>query len=232
MSAKRENTECVPIIFKKKNIEKFTSDELLVPLSNDLLEVNKFYYISNLDESNNDVMKNIPADAGPTNFSQPCPNPMPTIGPNSVKKSNLKITNDVKPNDMPNFQDKPLDDSKNKVTKSPEEIITPELLAQNQNVNHISVENGLPPVPSIQDYNLNNKTKKEPVVKLNDKPVVVGLPLKVPTSYQVGIETPEDYKETVLKVTSGVNKKFFKKLIMYICIAVILYLVYKLFSNK
>lgn len=219
--------ECVPII-SKKNIENFASDELLIPLSNDLLEVNKFYFISNVDETNSDVMKNIPADAGPTNFNQPCANPMPTIGPNNVKKSNLKITNDVKPNDVPVTQDKPLDDSNNKVKKTPEEIITPELLAQNQNVNHISVENGLPPVPSIQ----NIKSSNQPVVKSNDKPVIVELPYQVPTEYGVGIETPDNYKATVLKVTKGVKRKFFKKLIMYICIAVIIYLVYRLFSNK
>jgi len=219
-----QNFNCFPVV------ETFADEEILIPIQDDVIELNKFFLEAALDNACSDALKNIPRDAGETNNVQPESKPMNLLTPHSLKPILVQLPNNVKSNAPIILLDKPLDDSHAKVIKkSPEQIVSPALLAHVQNINHISVENGLKPVPILSDP-LGIKIKKTMEFD-NPSPVVVELPFKLPLQ-EVSEETPDNYNPVLLKVGTGNNRKTFKKFIMYLCIALVIYLTYLLFTKK
>jgi len=224
-----QNFNCFPIV-NENNIETFVDEEILIPIQDDVIELNKFFLEAALDNACSDALKNIPRNAGETNNVQPESKPMNLLTPHSLKPILVQLPSNVKSDAPIILLDKPLDDSNAKVIKkSPEQIVSPALLAHVQNINHISVENGLKPIPILSDPQ-GIKIKKTMEFD-NPSPVVVELPFKLPLQ-EVSEETPDNYNPVLLKVGTGNKRKTFKKFIMYLCIALVIYLAYLLYTKK
>jgi hypothetical protein len=227
-----QNFKCFPIV-NGNNIETFVNEEILIPVQDDMVELNKFFLEAALDDACSDAQINIPRDVGNyANNLNPESHPMKLLTPQSLKPILVQLPNNVKADAPIILLDKPLDDNNAKIIKkSPEEIVSPALLSHVQNINHISVENGLRPVPILSDPQGMKLKSKNSMEFDNPSPIVVELPFKLPLQ-EVSEETPLNYKSGLLKVSTGGKRKTFKKFIMYLCIALVIYLAYLLLSKK
>jgi hypothetical protein len=130
------------------------NNELLVPIPDDVIELNRYMVESNAVDTNNNAMSQIPYYGGPVSYVE-SNNPMPILGPNSLSSPiTVVIPDDLAP-DGPfillnsSFQD----GSRCSGTEPPENIITPKFLLNTQNVIPLSAEYGLPTIPMLQDPN-------------------------------------------------------------------------------
>jgi len=230
-----QNFTCFPIA-NGNNLETFTNEEILIPIQDDVIELNKFFLEAALDDACSDAQINIPRDVGSyANNFQPESHQMKLLTPYSLKPILVQLPNNVKADAPVILLDKPLEDNNSKIIKkSPEQIVSPALLAHVQNINHISVENGLKPVPILSDpQGIKLKSKKTMEFDNPSLPILVESPVQIELPIQeVSEETPLNYKSGLLKVATGDKRKTFKKFIMYLCIALVIYLTYLLLSKK
>jgi len=226
---------CVPININN-NIETFVSEDLLVPTSKDVEALNRFFLETNLVNTSTDSMDKIPNFAGPSNVNQPKAVNMPTMGPHTLKEPiRISLPDGVVPDGPFILLDKPLDDNNLKKCnnlKTPEDIVNKDLLNQAQNINHLSLENGLPVIPV---YLNNNNGYKDTNVVNNDQvhfsPVVVEMPYNLPLN-NIAQELPsDDYSPVKFKVGKGYKRRLFKKVLMWVSIALVIYLIFLLFKK-
>ena len=266
-----ENTirmECFPV---NQNIENFSSDNLLIPTSNDVIEINKLFLETSLDNTSKDPMNTVPYFAGPSHVSQPKTQEMQFLNPHQLSGPiRISLPDGVEPDGPIILLDHPFNSNSNKNCnkgKASDDSITFDFINYNQNVNNISSENGLPPVPSILQDNDNidkngkstfpivittppeikkysndmsnpkndtkfnlpsNKDIKDNKDNKDNKELTFQLPLN-----NVPQEIPgSEYIPKKFKVASGNKKKMFKKVLMWVAIALVLYLIYLIFKKK
>jgi hypothetical protein len=234
MSETPISMNCVPINIDNNNIETFVSEDLLVPTSKDVIALNRFFLETDLEDSSSDSMNKIPHFAGPSNVAQPKMVNMPTMGPHTLKDPiRISLPDGVVPDSPFILLDKPLGDNNiNKCNnlKTPEDIVTIDLLNQAQNINNLSVENGLPVIPVY----LNNKDGyKDTNVVNNDllqrKSVILNMP---PSNNSIAEELPGyGYNPIKFKVDKGCKRRILKKILMWVSIALIIYLIVLLFKK-
>jgi len=235
MSESPINMEYLPI--NSNMIEPFASEELLFPISKDVVELNRFFLESNLDDKTKGAMSEIPRLAGPTHVHQPKSTFMPTLSPHTLADPiKVAFPDGVSPNED-NFMllDKPLEDSdlnKFKSSKTPEEIVTPEILNQAQNINHISVENGLKPIPHFLNDNKPDSIKNTKV----DSPVPIVVEMPYPLPLKSGSipeeDAGDDYTPVKFKVAKGYKRTLIKKGLLWISVGLVIYLIVLLFKRK
>ena len=142
------------------------SNELLVPIPDDVVELNRYMVESNAVDTNNNSMDQIPYYGGPVSYVE-SNNPMPILGLNSLSNPITVVIPDNVAPDGPfillnsAFQD----GSRCSGTEPPENIITPEFLLHTQNVIPLSAEYGLPTIPMLQDPN--NKLNSTGILENN-----------------------------------------------------------------
>jgi hypothetical protein len=226
--------QCFPV---NNNIETFVSEDLLIPTAKDVVELNRFLLETNLNDTSTNAMDQIPYNAGPTNVIQPNSKEMQVLMPHTLPDPiRISLPDGVVPDGPFILLDMPLKDSsinKCKQTKTPEEIITPDLLNQAQNINHISVENGLKPIPVLSANNIIQNNSNNQV---NDSPpIVVEMPYQLPlySNSSLAEEDPgEDYEPIKFKVSKGFKRTAFKKVLLWVSIALVIYLIVLLFKKK
>ena len=248
--------ECFPV---NQNIENFSSDNLLVPTSNDVIELNKLFLETSLDNTSKDPMNAVPYFAGPSHVTQPKSQEMQFLHPHQLSGPiTISLPDGVEPDGPIILLDRPFNSNSNKNCNkggAPEDSITFDFINHNQNVNNISSQNGLAPVPKLNNQNdkstipivvtpvqenknysndmsnPKNDTKFDLPSHKDDNEMPFQLPLNVPQ------ELPgKDYAPRKFKAASGNKtnnkKKMFKKILMWIAIALVLYLIYLIFKKK
>jgi hypothetical protein len=148
--------------------------ELLVPVSNDVVELNKFLLNSNAVNTDTNSLPQVPYFGGPVSYTE-SNNPMPVLSLHSLTKPiNVIIPDNVAPDGPFILLNKALQEgSRCTGTEPPESNITPDFLLNTQNVIPLSAEYGLPKVPMLQDpYNQLNSTgvvnASHPLTKLDN----------------------------------------------------------------
>lgn len=225
--------QCFPV---NNNIETFVSQDLLIPIEKDVVQLNRFLLETNLSNTSTDPMNQIPYNAGPTNVIQPNKKDMQVLKPHTLAEPiRISLPDGVVPDGPFILLDKPLQDSninKCKQTKTPEEIITPNLLNQAQNINHISVENGLKPIPVLSDNTIQNNTNNQ----VNSSvPIVVEMPYQLPlySNSSLAEEDPgSNYESVKFKVSKGNKRTVLKKVLLWVSIALVIYLIVLLFKKN
>jgi len=225
--------QCFPV---NNNIETFVSEDLLMPTQKDVLELNRFLLETNLNDTSTDPMSQIPYNAGPTNVIQPNKKDMQVLRPHTLPEPiRISLPDGVVPDGPFILLDMPLKDSsiiKCEQTKTPEEIITPNLLNQAQNINHISVENGLKPIPVISDNIIQNNSDNQ---VNNPVPIVVEMPYQLPlySNSSLAEEDPgADYESVKFKVSKGKKRTMLKKVLLWVSIGLVIYLIVLLFKKN
>jgi hypothetical protein len=150
------------------------NNELLVPVSSDVIELNRFFLDSSAKNTDTNSLDKVPYFGGPVSYTE-SNNPMPVLGVNSLTKPiNVFIPDKVAPDGPFILLSKALQDgSRCTGTEPPETNITPDFLLNTQNVIPLSAEYGLPKVPMLQDpYNKLNNTgivnASHPLTKLDN----------------------------------------------------------------
>jgi hypothetical protein len=254
-----ENTirmECFPV---NQNIENFSSDNLLVPTSKDVIELNKLFLETSLDNTSKDPMNAVPYFAGPSNVVQPKSQEMQFLHPHQLSGPiRISLPDGVEPDGPIILLDRPFNSNSNKdCNKATEDSIKFDFINQNQNVNNISSQNGLPPVPNklnnqndkstipivvtpVQENNNYSNNMSNPVNDTkfdlpshkDDNEMPFQLPLNnVPQELPENNYTPKKFKAKSGNKSNN-RKKMFKKILMWIAIALVLYLIYLIFKKK
>jgi hypothetical protein len=171
------------------------NQNLLVPIPDQVVELNRFILESNSNEIDNNSLINVPYFGGPVNY-QTSNKTMPVLQPHSLSDPILMSLPDE---DVPNgpfiLLNKSLEDgSRCTSTKAPENIITNDFLFNTQNVIDLSKEYGLPPIPTLENPN-NVNLHNFSLNKLDNTPEVGGN-----SNMNKGIELPFQ------KVTNPQNK--------------------------
>jgi hypothetical protein len=150
------------------------NNELLVPVSNDVVELNRFLLDSNAVNTDTNSLDQVPYFGGPVSYAE-SNNPMPVLSLHSLSKPiTVTIPENVAPDGPFILLNKALQEgSRCTGTKPPESNITPDFLLNTQNVIPLSAEYGLPKVPMLQDpYNKLNITgvvnASNPITKLDN----------------------------------------------------------------
>jgi hypothetical protein len=150
------------------------NNELLVPVSNDVVELNRFLLDSNAVNTDTNSLDQVPYFGGPVSYAE-SNNPMPVLSLHSLSKPiTVTIPENVAPDGPFILLNKALQEgSRCTGTKPPESNITPDFLLNTQNVIPLSAEYGLPKVPMLQDpYNQLNITgvvnASNPITKLDN----------------------------------------------------------------
>ena len=149
-------------------------NELLLPVSNDVVNLNRFLLDSNAVNTDTNSLSQVPYFGGPVSYVE-SNNPMPVLTLHSLSKPiTVTIPDDVAPDGPFILLNKALQDgSRCTGTEPPESNITPDFLLNTQNVIPLSAEYGLPKVPMLQDpYNQLNITgvvnASHPITKLDN----------------------------------------------------------------
>jgi hypothetical protein len=150
------------------------NNELLVPVSKDVVELNRLILDSTAVNTDTNSLSQVPYFGGPVSYVE-SNNPMPVLTPHSLTKPiTVTIPEHVAPDGPFILLSKALKDgSRCTGTEPPETNITPDFLLNTQNVIPLSAEYGLPKVPMLQDpYNQLNITgvvdASHPITKLDN----------------------------------------------------------------
>lgn len=142
------------------------NNNLIIPISDDVIELNRHLLESNLASTDNNAMDQIPYYAGAVNYTK-SNNPMPVLDHESLDKPiTISLPDDTQINGPFILLNKALEDgSRCTGTRPPENTITPDFLSHTQNVIQLSNENGLPNIPVLSDPN--NKLNTTGIVNSN-----------------------------------------------------------------
>lgn len=250
--------ECYPTVDNNHDVEGFknSSDEVYFPNVPEVLQANQQFLNKMVGIDNNLISDQLPKQTAPTNVPQPEPVPMPVIKPNSLPRPvKIALPDGVAPNAPVLLLSRLPDDLKDEtvMSLSPDNTPSNNLDDNLKKSNIMSAENGLQPIPVVA------APSGKPVVdQINT--VVVSAPSSVSVVPVVPVSAvstkmiPDDTSKIMTNRTADARivelpvetepapqklnikkthkRKFIKKVLMYVAIALVIYLIYLLFNEK
>jgi hypothetical protein len=253
--------ECYPTVDNNHNVEGFenSSGEVYFPNVPEVLQANQQFLNKMVGIDNNLVSDQLPKQTAPTNVPQPEPVPMPVIKPNSLPRPvKIALPDGVSASAPVLLLSKLPNDLKDEtvMSLSPDNTPSNNLDDNLKKSNEMSVENGLPPVPVVAAPSgkpVVDQINTVVVSAPSSVPVVPTVPV-VPVSAVSTKMIPDDAPKRManrtadarivelpvetepapqmLNVKKTHKRKFMKKVLMYIAIALVIYLIYLLFNEK
>lgn len=235
---------CYPTI-NNNEIETFQNmtGQIYFPDVPQVMQANQRFLSNMIGIDNNMISDRLPVETGPTNNPQPVKVEMPQIKPNSLPRPvTIALPDGVSPNAPILLLSSLPEETTEQVVMAVSPSNTPNnnLDSNLKKVNEISAKSGLPPVPVVGAptgqavIDQVNTAGLIPAEQDNRVPATRMLLADSDVREARIVELPPASEKAPqnISIRKTHKRRYMKKLLMYIAIALVIYLVYLLFNEK